>query len=149
MHTNEIVTVLKRDHRVRPFFRGVYARDRLPRGIIVTPAVYVVNTDASSGPGEHWVCVWIDSFKKCTYFDSFGFPPRHATIARFITRNSVSCQYNNRMLQHPLSYVCGLYVIYFVKKKSRGFGLLAILRPFHPLRQEANDRLVRTMLTHI
>ena len=144
MYSNEIEAVLLRDHRVRPYFKGVYPRDKLPRRVIGR-SVYVINTDTSEGPGEHWVGVYFDGFKKCIYFDSFGLAPLHPSIDVFISRNSMRCFMNKRMLQHPLSMTCGLYVIYFCKKVCRGWGLRALLRPFSPYNQEGNDRQVRLL----
>ena len=146
MFAPEIEAVLDRDHRVRPYFKGVFPRDNLPRRV-TERAVYVINTDTSEGPGEHWVAVYFDGFKKCVYFDSFGLPPLHNSIRRFISCNSVLCFRNDRMLQHPLSTTCGLYVIYFCRKVCRGWGLRALLRPFTPYNQEANDRRVRALVS--
>jgi len=37
----------------------------------------VINTDVSTGPGKHWVCIYIDNkddFPSCEYFDPLGDP---------------------------------------------------------------------------
>ena len=143
MNGREITLVLTADPHASRYFRGVFPKDQLPRHISGKPACYVINTDSSRGPGEHWVAVWLHHDGRSEYFDSFGLPPRHREIIDFLRRNSVTWYHHNRrLLQNVTSSTCGLYVIYYICMKSRGWSMRRLLRPFHPHRQRANDELV-------
>lgn len=144
MNTAEITKVLLSDIYARRVFCGVFPRDKLPRRIkSYRPCAFVINTDDSAGPGEHWVGVFYDGLGKCEYFDSFGVPPLHRDIESFLMRNSLfNYRYNYRMLQHATSSTCGLYVIYYILIKSRGGSLFRVLRPFYSYNTQTNDQIV-------
>ena len=142
MNTEEIATALKRDLYARRVFGGVYPQDKLPR-VASYPSAFVINTDRSEGPGEHWVAVWLDGRGKAEYFDSFGLPPSfYEGIEHFILNHSYRYRYNQRLLQDLTSSACGYYVLYFVLKKSRGASLPRLLAPFHPHKLRTNDQKV-------
>ena len=154
MNNKEITTLLKSDPRARRVFKGVFPRDRLPTTINNNnnnlPSAYIINTDRSSGPGEHWVCVWFDGHGRAEYFDSFGLPPTLVAIQNFISRNSyVRSNYNQRLCQSLVSSACGLYVLYYVLMKSRGASLFRIQQPFHPHNLRTNDTKVRTLVSNL
>ena len=152
MNNKEISEILRRDPRARRVFRGVFPRDRLPiyNNHIHPPSAYVINTDRSGGPGEHWVCVWLDGHGGVEYFDSFGLPPTLVPIQNFITRNKLKgLKYNQRLCQSLVSSACGLYVLYYVLMKSRGASLRRIQQPFNSLNLEANDKQVRNLVIHL
>eukprot|EP00745_Piridium_sociabile_P016482 TRINITY_DN24483_c1_g2_i1.p5 TRINITY_DN24483_c1_g2~~TRINITY_DN24483_c1_g2_i1.p5 ORF type:complete len:154 (+),score=7.34 TRINITY_DN24483_c1_g2_i1:3583-4044(+) len=143
MNNLEITSVLKRDTYAGRVFGGVYPRNKLPRYIKKRPIAFVINTDHSDGPGEHWVGVWFDRRGRAEYFDSFGFPPiLHEDIEQFIFRNSQSCRYNSRWLQDETASNCGFYVLYFILRKSRGVTMDRLLSPFNPRRVIHNDQTV-------
>lgn len=143
MNSKDISRVLGRDIHTRRVFRGVFPRDRLPRQVNTRrPSAFVINTDRSTGPGEHWVCVWFDGLGQAEYFDSFGLPPVHPAIENFMLKHSSAHVYNPRLLQDLTSSACGLYVLYYVLMKSRGASLFRTLRVFSPNRLWGNDRRV-------
>ena len=108
---------------------------------------YLINTDHSAGPGEHWVCVWCDGRGHVEYFDSFGLPPVFASIQNFIDRNrSGRFKYNKRLLQSLTSSACGLYVLYYVLMKSRGATLSRVQQMFRRNNLWGNDRRVRSLV---
>lgn len=132
-----------RDVRCRRIFRGVYPRDKLPRWVSTQqPCAFIINTDRSSGPGRHWVALWLDGKGKAEYFDSFGLPPSHLEIKNFILRHCHTYRFNSRLLQDMTSSFCGLYVIFFVYMKSRGASLTRLLASFFAYRAWTNDRVV-------
>ena len=53
MNTLEIDTLLKKHPNSRPVFKGVYARNRLPRLLNVASAL-VGNTDPDHRMGQNW-----------------------------------------------------------------------------------------------
>jgi len=69
MNSIEVENLLLSDVYSSMDFHGVYPRDRLPRTVDY-PSSYVLNTDTSKRPGEHWVAVYFDSLRRGSYFDS-------------------------------------------------------------------------------
>ena len=49
-------------------FKGVYARNRLPRQLNVHSAL-VGNTEPDSLDGEHWIAMYIDANSRGEYYD--------------------------------------------------------------------------------
>ena len=60
MNTLEIDHVLKTHPSTRNVFKGIYARNRLPRRSNV-PSALIGNTDPDDRPGTHWVALYIDA----------------------------------------------------------------------------------------
>lgn len=153
MDNKEISEIILRDPQAKRVFRGVFPRDTLPRKRGIESkrrSVYIINTDHSGGPGEHWVALWFDGNNRAEYFDSFGLPPAHVTIKNFIDRNSVyPVKYNQRLFQSLTSSVCGVYVLYYVLMKSRGATLGRIQQWFKTNNLFGNDRRVRSLVTQI
>ena len=150
MNSREVASVLLKDIYTRRVFRGVYARDQLPLYVNTSQAsAFIVNTDSTLGPGEHWVAVWFDGRGRAEYFDSFGLLPLYHDIESFIVRHSRSYVYNQRLLQDLTSSMCGYYVLYFVLMKSRGSNMSRMLSPFHPHRPRVNDRKVWSLVQRL
>lgn len=150
MNSKEITNALLKDPHARRVFRGVFPRDKLPRSVNVTqPGAYVINTDNSSGPGKHWVCVWFTGLGDAEYFDSFGLPPTEPTIKNFLFRQCSRYKFNQRLLQSLTSSACGFYVLYYVMMKSRGVGLTRIQRVFYVNNLWGNDRRVWSLVQQL
>ncbi|GFX86217.1 uncharacterized protein TNCV_2560991 [Trichonephila clavipes] len=74
MDGNQIQFILSHDPVTAPFFRGVYASDTIP--ILKKKSTIVVNLDASSQPGSHWLAFYHEN--NCIeFFDSYGYPPEY------------------------------------------------------------------------
>ena len=87
LDTYQLYDILSQDLHVGPHFGGVYPRDRLPSGS--TRRSFVVNTDTSDRPGEHWVCIHFGEDGVAEYFDSYGLPPwAYGDIVRFMRSRS-------------------------------------------------------------
>ena len=65
------------EHALRniPRFGGVLAQDELKLEYNKSPKFYVVNTDPSHLPGEHWVAFYTGG--RPEFFDSTGHSPRY------------------------------------------------------------------------
>lgn len=88
----------------------------------------VFNTDVSTGPGEHWIAVFIDlspdfEHPRMTYFDSYSRPPEkeiQRLMARWkeqwdstgIHKKPMELNYNKTRHQYENSE-CGMYCLYF------------------------------------
>lgn len=95
-------------------FLGVLPLDQLPmRPPRRRPYCFIVNLDPSYLPGTHWIAVYVGQNRRGEVFDSFGrFPP--LSLSRWMTRNCYGWTYNQRLLQGPLTTLCGVYCIYFL-----------------------------------
>ena len=59
MDTLLIINNIKLDNVSNLNFKGVFARDNLPK-IIYYPASFIANTDKSNKKGEHWLEFYYD-----------------------------------------------------------------------------------------
>ena len=66
MNTLQIERLLKKDLKSKTIFKKVCALDQLEKPTF--PSAYVINSDPSSKPGEHWVAVYFDKRGRGEYF---------------------------------------------------------------------------------
>ncbi|KAI8499056.1 hypothetical protein Bbelb_235090 [Branchiostoma belcheri] len=90
MDTKQIYSVLESDENTAPIARGVFAADQLPTNVPDYPSAYVVNTDDSGKPGQHWLALYFDDTMRGEFFDSYGRAPKDypRSIELFLRRNS-------------------------------------------------------------
>ena len=72
MNILQIERLLKKGLKSKTIFKKVCALDQLEKPTF--PSAYVINSDPSSKPGEHWVAVYFDKRGRGEYFDSYGLP---------------------------------------------------------------------------
>jgi len=135
MNSDEIDRFLR--VRLRDF-DGVFSIDRLPDH----PHLLVCNTDPSDKPGRHWIAIYVDDEGRGDFFDSFGRRPSDY-LERYMNRNCLSWNFNDRQLQSIVSKFCGHYCIYFCILRSRGVDMRKIVRSFSS-DTGLNDVLVHT-----
>ncbi|GAU89850.1 hypothetical protein RvY_02352 [Ramazzottius varieornatus] len=153
MNTFELWDALHHDPHGKDKTAGVFPRDylakirkrRYPFGVII-------NTSKASDRdgGTHWVAVWIESGKDAEFFDSFGKTAIFygVEIHDFITRMAPQFvgkyKENYTQLQHPSSDLCGLFSLYYLYHKYRGYALRRIIFSFtYPKNLKSNDALLR------
>ena len=100
----------------------VCAKDLLPQKKPVDMKAYIVNTDISTDPGEHWVAIYFRG-NQAIYFDSYGMSPEKEYTLPFIERNSSHWIQNTEMLQSPWSRTCGVWCIYIIQQLNKGLDL--------------------------
>ena len=86
MNILQINNILKQ--KLGRVFKGVHALDQLACLNPHAPAAFVFNTKPITAPGEHWIGVYVLKNIKVLYFDSFGFPPQHTEIIRFLKKHA-------------------------------------------------------------
>lgn len=146
MNTHEIENILRNQRCTKGVFRGVYAKDKLPKMVQKYPAAYVVNLDDSSLPGSHWVLVYISKDRTGEYFDSYGnSPPKE--IRRFLDRNSIQWTHNKRRIQSLSTTVCGAYcIVYLIRRCQQPWKRQnQILQMFTDDRWRNDVNIVKTM----
>ncbi len=134
MNSNEVDRFLRQ--RLRDF-DGVFSVDNLPDD----PHLLVCNTDPSDKPGRHWIAIYVDEDGRGDFFDSFGCRP-NASFERYMNRQCLSWNFNDRQLQSIASKFCGHYCIYFCIARSSGVDMCKIVRRF------TNDTGLNDMLVH-
>ena len=123
----EIDLILKRHPRTRSVFRGVYARNRLPR-ILNVPTALVGNTDPDSLEGEHWVAIYIDANSRGEYYDPTGQPPFQDAYVNFMNKHCRSWTYNTVRVQEPGSHVCGHHCVFYLLHRCAGHSMTEVTR---------------------
>lgn len=137
MNSNEITSYIQSDKIMKKFFQGVLPYDMLPLKVN-SPGFFIVNTDPSTSPGKHWVCVYVD--EKIEYFDSFGRPPNE--IRAFISNLNTPYIYSTKCLQSSSSDVCGDYCVLYAYFRCRGYSMDWFLKLFSS-DTHYNDNLIR------
>ena len=141
MNGADVARLARADPAIRRTFAGVYnMSDNWPDPVSL-PACYVVNTDNSRGPGEHWVAFFIDSDMSADYFDSYGIHPVKKTL-NWLRDRTICVHYNTLWLQSPASMVCWAYCLYFLHKRSNNVALENALSIFKEHNFRNNDKLV-------
>lgn len=129
-------------------FKGVFASDQLPRKTVVKPSFYIVNTDPSYKPGQHWVAIYFPKNKPAEYFCPAGQPPIKPFIT-FLNRNSVSYICNKKRIQSEFSILCGLFCCIFIYFRCKNITFKNFLNLFDYSNLFLNDLLVLSMFKNI
>ena len=121
-------------------YRGIFACDQLP-DIVIRRSVIVVNTDPSTQPGQHWICMYFDENGYGEFFDSFGMAPK-PVFGRYMNRQCIAWTFNNMQMQSLVSRFCGHYCIWYCLMKFRKVTLNKIVRIM------SNDTGLNDFLVH-
>ena len=128
MNGIEIERILFSYDLTSDIFQGVFSSDKLPEHPCHYPYAIIVNTDVSSGPGEHWVSFYFESKNEMPeYFDSYGLPPLKLSFQKFLKKKFL---FSSKLIQDIFSYVCGEYAIYFIIQKVLGQDMQKIISSF-------------------
>jgi len=127
MNAGEIESALRSDKFVDGVLVGVFAADQLPQKEF--PGAYVVNTDESNQPGQHWVAFYTEKdTTEC--FDSYGQNPgKYSEKIKEWLEETYSVVQDDR-LQSSDSTVCGQYCMYFILLRAYGYSFQDIMSSF-------------------
>lgn len=153
MDTQEINTLLNSDEYSQPIFGGTLARDHFQSQYAWSPSrLFVINTDPSSMPGEHWLAVFRgdeDTF----LFDSYGlnaklfYPEIVSTLVESDNMHPIT---SGVTLQSLLSDVCGDYCVLFGLALSRGVSFQGFLDYWkESYSANTRDTVVRTIVSEL
>ena len=139
METHTIDQVLRKHCNI---FHTTYSSDTLPKILDSWwPLVIVVNTDSSTQPGKHWICMFFWQMRTRRVCDSFGqYPAR--VLERYMNKYCSVWSYNNKQLQSPILHFCDHYVIWFCVFKAQKYSLTELLR------NVSSDTGLKDYLTH-
>ena len=139
--TNDIYKNLNKDFYSKKSFIGVFARDKLPE-VKNYPTSFILNTQPTYKPGEHWLAVYFNKDRLCEFFDSFVFPPSIYGLDKYLKSKSSDFVSNTQQIQDNDSASCGYYTIFFILLKNRNFSLDEIISFFSKNNFKLNDYLV-------
>ena len=136
MNTLQIERLLQNEK----LFKKVYALDQLENPVF--PSAYVINSDPSNEPGEHWIAVYFDKHGQGEYFDSYGLAPAFVDLESYMDTYSLpGWIYNRKTFQALFSNVCGHYCVYYILFRCFGVPLHVIVSDFTSNLTE-NDRSI-------
>ena len=126
--SNSVLSYLANDdNELKKYFQGVFAADELPRPLPTgsrARRAYIVNTDPSSEPGQHWLAMCTQG-NQCKTFDSYGLPLALYTNPdlqdwwskhKFVSRRDVS-------LQALDSQICVHFSLLYLIARARGITM--------------------------
>ena len=98
MNTYELTSLLNREPQLKHLHRKVCSEDLLLDLKQLDVKAYIINTDTSGKPWEHWVAIYFRNNDEAIYFDSLGLPPLEHYILPFIQRDARHWIYNKELL---------------------------------------------------
>ena len=132
MNTAEIEAIMAADKYIAKINGGCWSIDTLPLPL-PRNRLYVCNLDPSSMPGSHWVGISVldtpSSSTSAFYFDSFARPPPMEILPQLLS-TSDCVFFNDRVLQNPLSAVCGQMTLLVLKFLARQRTPLEVMLQF-------------------
>lgn len=141
MNSKRIQHILTLDPYAKLVFSGFGYPD-LPLLIKKFPALLILNTDKSTGPGEHWCVSFFRNNKYCEFFDPYGMSPDVYNFTERIFEHCSTIQYNKKQVQGLNQSTCGHHCIFFTLYRSRGIPCETILSNIYSNNIDSNDKLV-------
>ena len=115
--------------KTRAAFIGVFPIDHLPKRLPALPALFIINTNTSNLPGQHWKAVYISKNHYGELFDSLAVPVS-IKMQQWMNKHAQRWISSKLTLQNPLSPSCGGYVLYYVMTRLNYKSLKACIKPF-------------------
>ena len=112
--------------------------DELPAHVGVRPRTFIVNTDMCDRGGSHWVAF---------HFILVGNAPEtyHCHFANVLIVNGPEYYYCSSQIQPDDTDTCGLYCLYYFKRRHRGMELPDIVKDFSTVDLKGNeDNILRS-----
>lgn len=144
MYDSEIYKLILMQPHMRKLFKGFYARDNLPH---LTPSdlkqdfSIILNTDKFEDSGQHWILFHWDSSKNTAFFIDPLANPLHREFQELLKCCHTIVVLRNPV-QHHLSVLCGLFVLYFMYYLCSGQSIVDIINSFSQNNLHVNDDLV-------
>jgi len=119
------ITNLQIESCLKSYPATVCCADELPDHVGVRPRTFIVNTDTCDRGGSHWVAF---HFPLVGSADSLGNAPEtyHRRFANVLVVNGPEYYYCSSPIQPDDTDTCGLYCLYYFKRRHRGMKLADI-----------------------
>jgi len=140
----ELLNCLFKNDYTRPYIGKVCALDELPSTRNQNERIYIVNTEDSTMPGEHWVAIYLEG-DIGYFFDPMGkeLEEYDPLIKAFIEENT-DCWDENypEQYQPDDSDLCGEYCLYFALCMCMGEPYERLKKHFNLHYLGANDHMI-------
>lgn len=130
LSTEDLRKILDADSRLKNLNIQICAFDRIPYDMKTNSAVIMNNQDHTQR-GQHWLTLFKREEGIYEFWDSFGLPPSAYDLLKkhaFLRRAKII--YHTKLIQSIFSNFCGLYSIFYLKKRFRGYDMDAIVSMF-------------------
>ena len=117
------------DAKTKEAFLGVFPINHLPQRLPKSPVLFIINTNSSNLPGQHWKAVYISKNLNGEVLDSLA-TPTDLILEHWMNRFSRRWSVSTLTLQNPLSPTCGAYVLYFIMSRLNCTSLKSCMTPF-------------------
>lgn len=137
----QITYLLSLDEFTSKYFKGFGMRDTqvLPKSN-ARDALYILNTDISTGAGEHWCAVFCKG-SSVEFYDPLGMSPAVYDFNNLLARRGDGkIVYNPIMIQDINSKACGHHCLFYAFFRCRGISMKDIIQKFDPKNTIDNDR---------
>ena len=136
MYNNEICDIISQDKTVMMGFQGIRPANQLPK-ILQSGQSLIFNASDSDEIGTHWMCLFQES-TTLELFDSLGNSPDFYNLKDKLPHSEIYTHSNKRLQGN--SSVCGVYCMYYLLYKSRGFPTSKIINDLFSMDRDQNDR---------
>jgi hypothetical protein len=127
MNGTVIEHILGENMYTKRYFKGFGSYDLpLPKNFI-KPAIFILNTDKWSGPGEHWCVANFISDDICEFFDSYGKAPCFYNFDKVLYEHAKHVVYNPFRVQ-GFNPTCGHHCLFFVLFRYYGYNASTIFK---------------------
>lgn len=134
--------ILSSDPAMSRWYQGHLAPDLQLPSIVSKPALFLLNTDLSDGPGEHWCLAVILPNNSAEFFDSFGMSPEYYGFSSELLKHSKRIHFNQYPVQSDGSATCGHHCIFWGYHRSRGYSCKSIMNLYSASKRQSNDSMV-------
>ena len=146
MSNTKISEICLNHYHTKPFFRGVFASNKLKTvSIQDTPPYFLIcntSSDEVSRNVGHWVAIYRSENYTTNYFCSLGLGPR-GEILSFIKGLGPNYDYNTSRYQDFDSISCGEMCLFYVDFMVQGYTNEDVLNLFSTSNRKMNDFLSR------
>jgi len=142
MDSTTIQKILTRDQRTKNLFQGFSTPDLDFPKIVKTPALFILNTDTSDGPGIHWCIAVFTKKKMCEFFDPLGKNPASYGFDKSILKLYPKICFNEFPVQHSSAATCGHHCLFFAFHRARKMRPRRIMQKYSRTDLVNNDHMV-------
>ena len=145
------MTNLQIDSCLEGYPATVGCADDLPIHVGVRPRTFIVHMDTCDRSGSHWVAFHFHFVGTAEFFDSLINAPEtyHRRFVNVLFVNGPQYYYCSSRIQTDDTDTCGLYCLYYFKRRHRGIKLPDRVNDFSTVDLKGNeDEILRSNCYH-
>lgn len=117
------------DKKTNKAFLGIFPLDKLPQKLPYLPVLFIINTNTSNLPGQHWKAVYVSSNGNGDLFDSLA-TSVSLRLQKWMNTFTKNWTTSKLTLQNPLAPSCGGYVLYYVLERFKHKSMYSCISKF-------------------